>query len=79
MNTNDAVRTMLDNAELTPYAASLAMGRAHTYVASILKRGGLVGTPTLAELGKVCGYTLALVPHGSTLPSGSIVLDGKDG
>ena len=79
MNTNEAIRAMLDSAGLTPYAASLAMGRAHSYVAVVLKRGGLVGAPTLSELGKVCGYTLALVPHGSTLPSGSIVLDGKDG
>lgn len=67
MDTNACVRHMLDKAGMSPYAASLAMGRAHSYMGQALKRKGGIGAPVLAEIAKACGYTLQLVGHGETL------------
>ena len=67
MDTNACVRHMLDKAGMSPYAVSLAMGRAHSYMGQALKRKGGIGAPVLAEIAQACGYTLQLVGHGETL------------
>lgn len=67
MDTNSCVRHMLDKAGMSPYAASLAMGRAHSYMGQALKRKGGIGAPVLAEIAQACGYELLLVGRGETL------------
>lgn len=67
MDTNTCVRHMLDKAGMSPYAASLAMGRAHSYMGQALKRKGGIGAPVLAEIAQACGYRLQLVGHGEVL------------
>lgn len=67
MDTNACVRHMLDKAGMSPYAASLAMGRAHSYMGQALKRKGGIGAPVLAEIAQACGYELLLVGRGETL------------
>ena len=70
---------------LLPARAGLArdevsrrLGRSRQFMSSLIGQGSTPKADTLARVADVCGYTLALVPHGSTLPDGSIVLDGKD-
>lgn len=67
MDTNSCVRHMLDKAGMSPYAASLAIGRAHSYVGQALRGKGGIGAPVLAEIAQACGYELLLVGRGETL------------
>ena len=73
MQTNEAMKKMLDDAHMSAYAASLAMGRAHSFVGQTLKQKGMVGAPTLASIADVCEYDLALIPRGGGDP---ILIDG---
>ena len=75
MDTNEAMRALIDGAGLSARGASLAMGRSDNWLSATLARPGGSKAATVAELAGVCGYTLALVPVAATLPPGSIVID----
>ena len=75
MDTNEAMRALIDNAGLSARGASLAMGRSGNWLRNTLARPGGSKAATVAELGAVCGYALALVPVAATLPPGSIIID----
>ena len=74
METNEAVRKMLESSGMSMYRASLAMGKAHSYVSVMLTRSGGIGAPTLAHLADVCGYDLLLVDR---MTGDTIKLDTK--
>lgn len=74
MQTNDAVREIIGNAGMSAYSASLALGKAHSYMTSLLKRKGGIGAPVLATIADACGYDLMLVPRDGGEP---IVIDGS--
>ena len=75
MDTNEAMRALIDGAGFSARGASLAMGRSDNWLSATLARPGGSKAATVAELAGVCGYKLALVPSGAALPSGSIVID----
>lgn len=62
MNTLEAVRLMLDRSGATPYRVAVEMGRAPTYISSMLRRGSVPSADLLSEIGAACGYRLELVP-----------------
>ena len=74
MNTNDAMRTVVKNAGISMRAASERMGRSPNWLGATLARSGSSEASTLAALGDVCGYALALVPLDE-VPEGAIVID----
>jgi hypothetical protein len=63
MRTNEAIQSIIGSAGLTPYGASLALKRTHSYITSLLKRKGGVSAPVLATIADVCDYDLMLVPR----------------
>lgn len=67
MNPVDAMRHMLDASCMSPYKASLAMGKKHSYMTSALTRKGRTSAALLADLAHVCGYRLQLVGRGETI------------
>lgn len=74
MNTNEAMRAAVDNAGLSLRSASLALGKSENWLSSTLQRNGSSSGDTLARLGEVCGYSLALIPKGME-PSDALVID----
>ena len=76
MQTNDAIKQILTRAGLTPYSASLKIGKSHAYIGSLLKRAGGVGAPVLASIADICGYDLFLVSREN--PTDMIKLDASD-
>lgn len=75
MDANTAIRAMLGISQVSPYRASLAIGRAHSYVDATLRRDGkLISAAVLADIGHACGYDLVLVPHDPS--RASIDIDG---
>ena len=81
METLDAIRRMLRDADLSPYEAAVRTGRSRTYVSNLLTRGSLPSSSRLATIVNACGYRLAIVPATADLPDGSIVIDpeGRQG
>lgn len=77
MNTNEAMRAAVDNAGLSLRSASLALGKSENWLSSTLQREGSSSGDTLASLGEVCGYSLALIPKGKE-PSDALVIDPPD-
>ena len=75
MGPNDAVRAMLDGAGLSPYAASIKMGKAHSYVLSAIKRKGGISAAVVSEIAQACNYSLQLVPQDGA--GDPIVIDGS--
>lgn len=63
MDTLQAVRQMLDSSGMTPYRASLLLGRDSTYVSGMLRRGSVPSADLLAKMATACGYSLRLVPQ----------------
>lgn len=57
---------------------SKEMDRFPSYLSVFMSRRSVPGANTLAMVGKVCGYNLALVPDYLRLPDGSIVIDPQD-
>lgn len=78
MDTNNAMRSMIDAAGLSARRASLDMGRAPAWLSNTLARPGSSTADTIASLAAVCGYVLALVPSDQDLPSGSLVIDKRE-
>jgi len=79
MQTNDAVKAIMAKAGKTAYAASLDMGRKHSFITTTLKRKGGIGAPVLSDIASACGYRLVLVPdeHMDDVErGGGIVIDG---
>ena len=74
MDTNEAMRRAVSNAGLSLRSASLAVGRSENWLSSTLQRNGSSSGDTLASLGEVCGYSLALIPKGKE-PEGALVID----
>lgn len=79
MDAKQALRSLVDNSGKSQRAISRELGKTDNYVSALFSMGRAPGSDLMAAIAQACGYTLALVPHGSTLPDGSIVLDGKDG
>lgn len=74
MDTNEAMREAVSNAGMSLRSASFALGKSENWLSSTLQRSGSSSGDTLASLGALCGYSLALVPKG-TEPPGSLVID----
>lgn len=53
---------------------SAEMGKTPNYLSSLIAQGSNPTADTLAAVGKVSGYILALVPASEKLPRGSIVI-----
>lgn len=79
MDAKQALRSLVDNSGKSQRAISRELGKTDNYVSALFSMGRAPGSDLMAAIAQACGYTLALVPHSSALPSGSIVLDGKDG
>ena len=62
MVTLEAVRMMIERAGVTPYRVAVDMGRAPTYISSMLRRGSCPSADLLSKIGAACGYRLELVP-----------------
>ena len=77
MDTTEAVRAMLDETGASPYAAAMALGKTHSYISGMLRRGSEPAPSVLADIAHVCGRELVLVPEGSDVPEGTIVIDGR--
>lgn len=72
MNEMELIRHMVDASGMSLRAVSIAMGKAPTYVSTILTRGTGVNTSTLAKIASVCGYELRVEGHGET-----VAVDGR--
>ena len=79
MDAKSAMRHIVKNSGKAKAAISRELGKSDNYINAMHVMQRSPGSDVLAAIAQACGYTLALVPHGSALPSGSIVLDGKDG
>lgn len=77
MKSLEAVRAMLDASKLTPYRASLRIGRNSTYLAGMLRRGSCPSADLLAKIARACGYRLELVPLDGA--GDSLTIDGGGG
>lgn len=74
MNYSDAFRQIMKSRGYTQRELAAVIGIAQGSLSSSLKEGN----PTLLTAGKYLGplgYKLALVPVGSRLPDGSVVID----
>lgn len=74
MDTGDAIKSMLIRTDTSQRAASLAMGRSGNFLGATFAKQSTCSAATVAEVGRVCGYTLALVPDRD-VPAGAIVID----
>ena len=73
MDTLQAMREMLDNAGMTPYAAGKAVGKSHTYVSGLFTRQTTPNANRLAIIADACGYDLVLQSRDT---GKQIVIDG---
>ena len=66
----DAIRKMLDDSHITPYAAGIATGYSHTYVSNLFNRGTIPGVDRMATIANACDYDLVLIPRngGDSIP-----------
>ena len=62
MNTNGAMREIVNRAGISQRAASERMGRSPNWLGATLARQGSSEAVTLASLASACGYALVLVP-----------------
>ena len=75
MDATSAIRQMLATSGLSARAASSMMGRAETFIKTILRRNSSSRVDTLAAIADVCGYDLILMPRDG---AGFIVIDSKE-
>lgn len=75
MNTNEAIRTMVEESGYSQRALSVELGHSATWLSSTLHRPGDSECGTMAAIGRVTGYKLVLVPEDSPLPVGSLVIE----
>lgn len=61
VDTLEAVRAMLEHSGRTSYRVAVEMGRAPSYVSSMLRRGSCPSADVLAQMADACGYDLRLV------------------
>lgn len=74
MDTIESVRMMIERAGVTPYRVAVDMGRAPTYVSSMLRRGSTPSADLLAQIADVCGYDLRLISRDGL---DSITIDAR--
>lgn len=75
MNGLDAMRLAIERSGASPYALSKRAGRVPSYVSQLLRQGSKPTADTLAMIGDLCGYRLALVPDACELPGDAIIID----
>lgn len=78
MDTNEAIRTMIDYSGYSQRAVSVELGRSPNWISATLQRPGSSECSTVASIGRVTGYTLALIPSNRQLPADSLVIDPSD-
>lgn len=74
MDVTEAINVMLYDSHMSKRAASLASGRASTFLSNTIARGGDVGSEVVASVAATCGYVLALIPSG-LVPPGALTID----
>lgn len=74
MDTLGAVRTMIDRSGESAYSVALELGRTHSYVSGMLRRGSVPSGDILAAIAHACGYDLCLVPRDG---GDVIAIDGR--
>lgn len=74
VDTNDALRAVVAASGMTLADVSRGMGRAPSWLGATLSGASSSKAATVAHVGAVCGYDLALVPH-DTAPAGGVVID----
>ena len=75
MNTNEAIRTMVEESGYSHRALSVELGHSATWLSSTLHRPGDSECGTVAAIARIAGYSLVLVPRNRPLPVGSLVID----
>lgn len=70
----EALRTLPNQVNKSRRTLSVEMGKTPNYLSSLIAQGSKPTADTLAAVGKVSGYTLALVPVSEALPNGSMVI-----
>lgn len=70
MNTLDAVRKMINHSGGSAYSVALELGRTHSYVSGMLRRGSVPSGDILAQLAHACGYKLYLEGHDERIEIG---------
>lgn len=66
MDSDEALRAMLQASGLSQRAAASAVGRSPSFVSVALARGSDLQASTLATMAGACGYSLQLVPRDSS-------------
>ena len=77
MNVSDALRDIIATRRITQSDIAKELGVSQPAIASVLS----VGNPQFRVLNRIAravGFDVALVPHGSELPSDCYVLDSSD-
>ena len=74
MDDLEAIRAMVERSGKSMRSASVDSGRSATWLGASMARGSALTLPVAADLARVCGYTLALVPDRE-VPPGAIVID----
>ena len=78
MDTNEAIRTMIDHSGYSQRAVSTELGRSANWISSTLQRPGSSECSTVAAIGRITGYTLALIPANRKIPPDSLVIDPSE-
>lgn len=75
MDVRDAIKEMLNESRASMRSVSLGMGKSESFLYVTLTKNSVPQADTLAAIAAQCGYTLALIPNGETLPASAIVID----
>ena len=75
MQTLEAIRAMMAEAQLSGYGLSRAMGRADSFVSVLFAKHTEPSAALLAELAQACGYRLTLTPTSNELPNDALEVD----
>lgn len=67
MNTLQAIKAMLDNADISPYKCSIMLDHKPNYIASLFKRRGNVSVSVLGSIANACGYKLCLIKDNNII------------
>ncbi len=74
MDTNSALRFLVEASNKSQRAISQEIGRSPTWLTTTLQRKGSSECSTVSRIAGVCGYSLALVPSDD-IPDNAIVID----
>lgn len=67
MNTNEAMRHMIEASGQSLSKVSTDMGKSRTFLASTFTKGSTSRVDTLAAVARLCGYRLVIVGHGEEI------------